>query len=71
MTLSSIVPNLDSLVQPIIACSTCMAGEHDVNTRAAGWSILFLLAIIGPVLFGVIRFAFHLRKAANAANSSS
>ncbi len=47
----------------ILACPTCMAGGEDINSRAAGWSILFLLAIILPVLGGLIRFAFHLRKA--------
>ena len=50
-----------------LACSTCMSGTDDVNTRAAGWSILFLLAVILPVLGGLIGFAFHLRKASRQA----
>lgn len=42
---------LDSL---ILACSTCANNFVDGETDAAGWSILFLLAVIVPVLFGVI-----------------
>ena len=45
-----------------LACPTCMAGGDDINSRAAGWSIAFLLAIILPVLGGLVRFAFHIRK---------
>lgn len=38
----------------LIACSTCANNFVDGETDAAGWSILFLLAVIVPVLLGVV-----------------
>jgi len=35
-----------------LACITCAKNFQD-SGNAAGWSILFLLAVIVPVLFGV------------------
>ncbi len=37
----------------LLACATCAANFQDDGPNAAGWSILFLLAVILPMLLGV------------------
>lgn len=39
--------------QLFLACSTCANSFREAGGQAAGWSILFLLAIILPLLGGV------------------
>ena len=44
----------------ILACATCAANFQDDGTNAAGWSILFLLGMILPVLGGVVFFMIRI-----------
>ncbi len=41
------------MIDSLLACSTCSANFQD-SANAASWSILFLLAVIVPVLGGVV-----------------
>lgn len=42
------------MIESFIACATCASNFVDAENNAAGWSILFLLGMILPVLFGVV-----------------
>ena len=41
------------MIDSLLACATCANNFVEGETNAAGWSILFLLAVIVPVLGGV------------------
>lgn len=41
------------MIPNLLCCATC-AANYQGEGNAAGWSILFLLAVILPVLFGVV-----------------
>lgn len=41
------------MITDLLACATCSANFQD-DSNAASWSILFLLAVIVPVLGGVV-----------------
>jgi hypothetical protein len=49
-----------------LACVTCARSFQD-HTNAIGWSIFFLLAMILPVLGGVVFFMVRLVRRSDAA----
>ena len=49
-----------------LACVTCARSFED-HTNAIGWSIFFLLAMILPVLGGVVFFMVRLVRRSDAA----
>lgn len=44
------------MISTILACATCASNFQDDGPNAAGWSILFMLAVILPLLLGVSFF---------------
>lgn len=51
-----------TLLQPTLACATCMGDASDHATQAAGISILFLLVVITLVGGACARFFLFLAK---------
>lgn len=49
----------------LLACLTCAKSFQD-HTNAIGWSIFFLLAMILPVLGGVVFFMVRLARRSEA-----
>lgn len=49
-----------------IACATCARNFEDHGTNPAGWSILFMLAVILPMLFGVVFFMIRIVRRGQA-----
>ncbi len=50
----------------LVACATCAANYQGPGSDAAGWSILFLLAVILAVLGGVAFFMIRMARRENA-----
>lgn len=50
---------------PLLACLTCARSFAD-HTNAIGWSIFFLLAMILPLLGGVVFFMVRLARRSEA-----
>lgn len=45
-----------------IGCFTCMSGEGETTSYAAGMAILFMLIILFSVFFGIFKFMRYLSK---------
>lgn len=45
-----------------ICCFTCMSGEGETTSYAAGMAILFMLIILFSVFFGIFKFMRYLSK---------
>jgi hypothetical protein len=54
------------MTEALLACSTCAVNFQDNGPNAAGWSILFMLAMILPVLGGVVFFMIRLIRRGDA-----
>ena len=52
----------------IIGCFTCMSGEGETPSYAAGMAILFMLIILFSVFFGIFKFMRYLSKCEKNAN---
>ena len=52
----------------IIGCFTCMSGEGETTSYAAGMAILFMLIILFSVFFGIFKFMRYLSKCEKNAN---
>lgn len=50
------------MIDSLIACATCANDFKYGGTNDAGWSILFMLAVIVPMLGGVIFFMIRLAR---------
>lgn len=42
------------MIESILSCATCANNFRDGGTNAAGWSILFMLGVILPMLGAVV-----------------
>lgn len=42
------------MIDSFLACATCANNFRDGGTNAAGWSILFMLGVIVPMLAAVV-----------------
>lgn len=49
-----------SLASTSKACTVCFGAPGSTETTAIGWSILFLVGVIGLVLGCIVAFAIHL-----------
>jgi hypothetical protein len=54
------------MIDTLLACATCASNFQDDGPNAASWSIFFLLAVILPVLGGVMFFMFRLIRRGEA-----
>ena len=46
----------------LLACATCMGDEGDISNKAAGYAIIFMLAMLTLVLGSIIKFMHYLSK---------
>lgn len=46
----------------LIGCFTCMSGEGEITSYAAGMAILFMLIVLLSVFFGIFKFMRYLSK---------
>jgi len=53
---------MTAILQPILACATCMGDASDHATRAAGMSIFFLLLVVIAVAGAFVRFFLFLAR---------
>jgi hypothetical protein len=54
------------MIDSLLACATCASNFTDDGPNAASWSIFFLLAVILPVLGGVLFFMVRLIRRSDA-----
>jgi hypothetical protein len=54
------------MIDTLLACATCAVNFQDDGPNAAGWSILFMLGMILPVLGGVMFFMIRLIRRSDA-----
>ncbi|MEK7950585.1 hypothetical protein [Luteolibacter soli] len=54
------------MINTLLACATCAVNFKDDGTNPAGWSILFMLGVILPMLGGVIFFMTRLIRRSDA-----
>ena len=54
------------MIDSFLACSTCAVNFQDDGPNAAGWSILFMLGVIRPMLGGVVFFMIRLIRRSDA-----
>ena len=54
------------MIDTLLACATCASNFQDEGSNPAGWSILFMLGMILPVLGGVVFFMIRLIRRSDA-----
>ena len=54
------------MIDTLLACATCAADYKDDGTNPAGYSILFMLGVILPMLGGVVFFMIRLIRRSEA-----
>jgi hypothetical protein len=54
------------MIDTLLACATCAANFKEEGSNPAGWSILFMLGMILPVLGGVVFFMVRLIRRSDA-----
>jgi hypothetical protein len=54
------------MIDTLLACATCAANYKDDGTNPAGYSILFMLGVILPMLGGVVFFMIRLIRRSDA-----
>ena len=54
------------MIDTLLACATCAVNFQDDGPNPAGWSILFMLGMILPVLGGVLFFMIRLIRRSDA-----